>query len=578
MGDRRGWPALVLVLVVAGAAAAQTAPVGPVQQYAVLLEPGTLRTRADSTAPTATELGAGAVVRYLGATADAFGREWQIVGDPQALVRQERWFAIAASPGEIVDLEMADLLTSLPAPRRRPRARLVGESTPEEVLAAAREPVSVSADWWQRSERQRVIEIEAADLLGAEAWRLDPAIVAEVLELLGGREQLGPWPQAPAFGRLHIAPLLPVVWRFDGSEWQLLQGGLTMTPNLSLLGNGDLVIDATHPRVLTGGVLPCWTLVGGRDPGGTAVGRLDVAPVAPVRVARPERRPELALLGLVDLEPRVRPLVSDRLRAPRRLVSSTPGAGVQVQDNSARQAVYLEQVLPESVTAKLRGRTMRLQVYARVPQEGDTASTGTVAVELSAGEETISLSVPVSALPTPVIVSLRVPESATRMRVRLIPMDRSIAVPERGTAIFERVSLVPDEWPDRREPAPLLVRRVRIVTYEASRRYTRAALAVSERTPEALERTWGALLDGDWDREARQRMLAGELQPGMLRDEVGLAWGEPQERSQIGAAERWDWADRSAAFDDAGRLITWTAAAEPQLPEPRLCPSGPEPQ
>lgn len=568
----------LIALAIVGAAVAQSVPTAPVEPHAVLLAPGVLRERADATAPEATRLGEGAILRYYGETTDPFGRPWSIVGDPGALVKRERWFAIAATPREIAALTEADLLTSLPAPRRRPREELVGNATPEATLAAAREPVSVAVSWWQSTERQMVIEAELADLLGADAFRVDPGVVEEAIAMIGGREWLGPWPEEPAFGRLHVSPLLPVVWRFDGDEWRLLQDGLSMTPAFGLLGNGTLAIDPRQPRLLTGSVLPCWSLVGGRDPGGTAVGRLETAPAAPIRVARPERRPELELLGLYDLEPQVRPLVSDRLRAPRLLVPAPTGSGIQVQDNSARQAVYLEQALPPELTAHLRGRTIRFRVDARVPQEGDVASTGTVSVELIAGSESISTSVPVGALPTPITLSLAVPADAQQVRVRLIPLDRSIAVPERGTAIFERATLVPADWPDHLEPAPLLVRRIRIVTYEPARRYVRSAVAVSERAPAELERTWGALLDGEWDDEARRRMLAGELRAGMPQEEVRLAWGEPESRTAIGSAERWDWPLRSAAFDAGGRLLTWTDTAEPPLPEPRRCMPGSEPQ
>lgn len=564
----------LIVLAIVGAAAAQSRRAAPVEPHAVLLEPGVLRERADATAPEATRAGTGAILRYYGETTDPFGRPWSIVGDPGALVKRERWFAIAATPREIARLTEADLLTSLPAPRRRPREELVGNATPEATLAAAREPVSVAVDWWQSVERQLVIEAELADLVGAEAFRVEPAVVEEAIAIIGGREWLGPWPEEPAFGRLYISPLLPVVWRFDGEEWRLLQDGLSMTPAIGLLGNSSLAIDPAQPRMLTGNVLPCWSLVGGRDPGGAAVGRVETAPEAPLRVARPERRPELELLGLTDLEARVRPLVSDRLRAPRLLVPGTTGAGVRVQDNSARQAVYLEQSLPEGIAAQLRGRTVRFRVDARVPQEGDAASTGTVSVELIAGRESVTTSVPVGALPTPITLSLDVPADAAEVKVRLIPLDRSIAVPERGEAIFERAALVPADWPEHLEPAPLMVRRIRIVTYEPAQRYVRSALAVSDRQPDELESTWGALLDGEWDDEARRRMLAGELQPGMPREEVRLAWGEPESRTRIGSAERWDWPLRSAAFDDAGRLLTWTDAVEAPLPEPRRCMPG----
>jgi hypothetical protein len=270
----------------------------------------------------------------------------------------------------------------------------------------------------------------------------------------------------------------------------------------------------------------------------------------------------------------VRPLVGDRLRAPRLLVPSSDRGGVQVQDNSARQAVYLEQTLPEVVAAHLRGRVIRFQVDARVPQEGDVASTGTISVELLAGDQSISTSIPVGALPTPVSLSLEVPAEAETIRVRLIPLDRSIAVPERGSAIFERAALVPADWPDHLEPAPLLVRRIRIVTYEPARRYVRSALAVSERDPADLERTWGALLDGDWDDEAASRILAGELRAGMPREEVRLAWGVPDDETRVGTAERWDWPLRSAAFGADGRLLTWTDASEPEPPEPQVCLPG----
>jgi hypothetical protein len=57
----------------------------------------------------------------------------------------------------------------------------------------------------------------------------------------------------------------------------------------------------------------------------------------------------------------------------------------------------------------------------------------------------------------------------------------------------------------------------------------------------------------------------------MPREQVLLAWGQPDGRADLGAVERWDWAGRSAAFNATGALITWTRTDAAEAPEPARC-------
>jgi hypothetical protein len=245
--------------------------------------------------------------------------------------------------------------------------------------------------------------------------------------------------------------------------------------------------------------------------------------------------------------------------------------GVLLSDVSQRQAVYLEQVIPEAITRQLRGRPVRARLMARA-KGGEGASTATVALEVAAGSIRQSLSVQVGALPTPVELYLTIPEDAETITVRILPTDVSIAVVEGGSVVIDSATVVPAEWPDRLEAAPLLLRRIRTVTYRPAPRYTRATLVISERTPEELNRIWREAQNQS--AQQLERILSGEVEVGMTERQVELAWGDPTSIN-AGDLSRWVWPDRAASFDDEGVLLAWSRQPEQELARASIC--GPEP-
>lgn len=545
--------------------------------HALLLEPAQLLEGPDIAAQEKGRIKSGEVVLYYGETTDAFGRTWSIVGDPHAWVRQESWYAIPAGAEEVLaQTGKISLLSGLPPPPLVRNELPQDEQAAQAILAALRAPLEVAADWWQRS-----IEIDAAylpepgELLGIGVVRVPPAVAQEAVDLVGGREALGPWPETPGFGRLHVSPLLPLVFRYAASGWELGEAPVSLGPTLSLVGNPDLRIDTSRPNESTGVTLQCWRLLGALDPRNMPVGRLGEAPPAPARGSTKARRDSNVFLGLRDLTNSLTPVAAATMLAPRPLRPKTSPRGVVLEDNTLRQAVYLEQVLAPGITAALRGRRVRLQVLARAAPQAEGSASATLGIEIQAGTLRQATSAQVGALPSTLQLEVTIPEDAPTIVIRLLPLDRSIAVQESGNGVFERVELTPAEWPRRLEATTLLLRRVRVVTYSPVRRFTRAPLAVSERDGQQLQATWKELVAGDWTLQQRRSLLAGELSAAMSPQEVRLAWGDPDSRYlSADGLRRWDYADRSAAFGVQEGLLAWTRESRPATSELTPCAGG----
>lgn len=529
------------------------------ERRAVALADGQLQLFAEATAPVRTAFEAGSVFAYFGETTDAFGRTWSIVGDPAAWSRAQRWlvlperFARTAEPGQTLAF-----LDTLGAPA---------------VTAATRRVVRVPAGWWREPEPLRVVEPpRPGELLGVPAYRIPAELLPEVLELSGGLDTLGPWPEAPVRGQLHVGRFQPLVWFWD-SEWTPGETVRLLSPVLGLLGNPLLVPDAAGPDEMTGMEVPCWTLVGALDAAGAAVGEVGDAPDEPATVPGLDRGEDP--LGARDFGLLGWPVADEEVAAPRRVLLQGPSGGVLLQDDSNRQAVYLEQTLPAEVTARLRGRTVRLRVMARAVQQGDTATSVAVGIEMEAGSAREALATQVGVRSTPIIMEMAIPDDAETLTVRLLPQDRSIAVAERGRAVFDAAALAPVEWPATLTPDSLPLRRTLVVGFEPRRAFTRAPIAISSRETDELRDAWPELGNREADRQ--REILAGELTAGMSPEEVALAWGEAGQEVETGALVRWDWSDRSAAFRD-GRLISWTTTPlDPPAPEPGVCRTPREP-
>ncbi len=573
-----------LVLACAAAETYAQSPPGahvPVEEpmYAIALEAGSLRAAAEVTEDGLFAFDAGAIFHYLGETTDTFGREWEMVGDPESWTRLQQWYVVAASVDELRDrVGPVTLIERVPAPATRPeRDSEVVELEDEELspfnlyLASLRLPVAVEVEWWKNTVELDASEVHAVgETLAVPAWAVPAPVVDEAIHLFGGREVLGPWPPEASFGALHVASVLPLVFRRTEHGWESLGRLRTKLPVLGLLSNSQLQLDPNLPAEATGYVLPCWRLAGGLDPRGLPAGRVDVPPPPPTRLTAGARRDEDRFLGSFDLTTRLWPAATAEIAVPRRVAPSALATGVMLQDVNRRQAVYLEQRLPKTVTRRLRGRELRLEIVARAAPESDgTTSTATVGFEIEAGELREAGTGAVGALPGTASLVVTVPEDAEEIIVRLMPADRSIAVGETGRAIFERVTLAPTDWPAALAPAPVILRRVRVDLYAPTPRYTRASMAISTKEPAALSNAWRTLARVQLDAELRRMILAEELDFEMDDRHVRVAWGEPVARHESGV-RRWDWSDRSATFDPTGRLIAWTEQAEDaDLPVPR---------
>ncbi len=590
----KGIPLVRTALVLAFIAAeshAQTPPPGtrePIEDpmYAIALEAGALRAIAEVTEDELFTFDAGTIFLYLGEVTDTFGREWEMVGDPESWSRRQRWYVVAATVEELQErVGPISVLGEFTAPASPPErvsedlesevAELESEvavSSPFDLyLASLRQPLTVEREWWKNTLELDASEVrDVGETLAVPAWAVPSRVVDEVVSLLGGREALGPWPQEASFGALHVTPILPLVFRRGEHGWDSLGRLRSKLPVLGLLGNSQLQLDPNLPAEVTGFVLPCWRLVGALNPRGLAAGRVDLPPPPPSRLAPGARREEDRFLGSFDLTTRVWPPATDENVLPRRAVPSALPTGVFLQDNDRRQAVYLEQRLPVAMSRRLRGRELRLDVVARAaPALDGTTSTVTVGFEIEAGELHEAGSGTVGALPGTASLVVTIPDDAEEITVRLLSTDRSIAVGEAGRAIFERVTLAPADWPKALLPAPVMLRRVRVDLYAPTPRYTRAPLAISAKPPSELSRVWRSLAGEQLEEELRRMILAAELDFEMDDRNVLVAWGEPSMRHDSGV-RRWDWDDRSATFDLSGRLIAWTEQAEDaDLPVPR---------
>jgi hypothetical protein len=568
---------LASIGAIAGLAAAQTQsppPPGPVYvpekpRYVVALEDGQLFAGPDVASREVETFRRGAIFPFVAEQTDAFGYDWTAVELGDSWRRTERWYVVPESDGGLEGTVSA--LTSVPAPPELPAVGFATSEAAVAFLALQKVPIAVTEDWFNA-----VTTIDAAsvdretDVLGLPAWRVDAEIAEELLDYLGGLEALGPFPDDAAAGRLFPDPRSGLWLRYDGRRWGLMSPPLANRETISLAANPQFRLDADAPPEATGGVVACWSLQGGLGPTGLAVGSVAAAPAAPARLAGAARPEGDFLRGYYDLGGRAWPTAVDGMLAPRRIVPPPQQAGVVLDDRSRRAAVYLEQVLSARLVERLRGTEVRVELIARAAPNPQGPATATVALDVEAGSLRQTLNLQVGALPTPLTLNFVVPEDASRLTIRVLPADLSIVVTEQGQAILDSLSLAPASWPARLGAAPLLLQRVRSVTYRASPRYTRATMAVSERTPEELASIWRRIGGAEVSDDRLAMVLAGEVEIGMTQLDVELAWGAAEDIEE-GSLTRWHWLDRAASFDPAGLLVGWTRQPERPLPEPSFC-------
>lgn len=562
----------------------EQAALAPGARLAVLLAPATLSTAPGSGTAVLAEVPAGTVVVRYGERRDDFGRDWHEVGVPWGLERFEDELLAPFSPRIYRDWlgaagERAERVAFLD---------LEGERSGTVVFDAA--PAAASsrsgrggtrADGWRLSWWTRIRAVGAGRLaefegMAAVPLRRVPWLVAlEMLALRGGVEALPGWPAEPRLGQIHVPAPLPLLFRWTGDRWQLDDPPLFAGEVVSLLDNPELRVDRDAPEVAASPPLPCWTLVGAVDPSGAVGGILARAAEPPApdvpadawRADRLGRRDLSKVLQRVVPEGQQVPEVPDGLEADAEELRG----GVQVVDRDRRAAVYLEQSLPSELVAALAGRTLVLEVVARSPEDGGA---GTAGIFVDLDGDPVVRGITVSERPSPVRLEIALPADATRLTVRLLPTDPSLAVDGLGSAIFDRAVLRPADWPAELSRADLLLHRARLIGYRPLRAYTRAPLVASGRPLDAVLAAWRGAMAAALDEERRRSVISGEVVAGMSPEQVRLAWGEPSaviEGPELpGLEARWDYADRSATFGD-GRLVAWS------LPGPEPPPETPSP-
>lgn len=528
-------------------------------------------------------LEAGTVLGYLGTEEDDFGREWQVVGLPStARRRSSRYYAPfdaaayrdlrARGDGAVAFLDLGD---GEEEGRDETRTFVFGEPSSSRKAADREAAEERVRPWWRRIEPLGPDVLPRfTDVAAVDVSRIPWVVALEALDLRGGLETLGGWPDDPIPGQLHVPASLPLVFRWNGDGWELGEPPRFVGSVFGLLDNPLLSVDREGAPVADSPPLPCWTFGGAVDAYGEIAGGLAPAPEAhEPSFGKDAWRADA--LGRRNLGALLLPVIDeDELVPPRPLERSERG-GVRVDDSSRRQTVFLEQELPEEMVRRLRGRSLVLDVRVRGLPEEQGATAG---VFVEAGADPVVQGVPLFPGPVWVTLEIAVAEEAESVTVRLLPTDPTLGAEGQGSAIFERVVLRPPEWPRELTSGDLLLRGVLATRYRPVPGYVRAPVAVSRRPRRELERLWPRLAAIDATPERIRTLLAGELRAGMSREEVRWAWGDPdavvEAPDVVGFDGRWEWADRSASFLD-DRLVTWSVPGpEPPPQAPAPCVGG----
>ena len=591
--DRRLLALSLIAAAVATAGRQATGPPGelpaPEGVYAVLLQDADLFASPTSDGEIVVRVPAGSHLGYVGETTDAFDRAWFTVQDPfRSQPRQRKWLAPFNAAELLAFGGRAAVLADRLPPLTVGGAR--GSATAAALAAATAAAQPARAPWWMPAAELTATHAPTFDgVVALSAAAVEEAQAREAIELLGGQEALADWPADPLPGELFVPPRLPVVFVFDGSEWRLRRPARLFGDALSLLDNPLLLPDLSAPPLAGGPAIACWELVGALTPGGGPAGSIQVAPPR-----TPPRGRALPLPDAGEPDPANAPLRIQGLLPPAPALARVPPrvdpppipSGVEIRDDDGRQAVYLEQTLDPALARRLRGRDVVLDVVARTPAAAQSAATFGVNVQIDGGPATgaaadriqLSTSFTVDANPVRFAYPFTVPEAAESLTVRLLPLDRSIAVDQQGAVIFERVTLRLAHWPARPAAASLPLNRVTATSWEGARLHTRSPIALTTRPAEEVEAIWPQVAASDWSVEDKQLVLAGELRHGMSPEQVRLAWGEPEEEEpagEYGIDHRWRYPDRYVAFT-AGKVIAFATTPEEVAKPPVLrCSGGP---
>jgi len=526
---------------------------------AFFLEPAVVRTEASGSATVLSEMPIGSSLEYVGEISDDFGRDWSIVAYPWKLERYQQVFLAPFNELEYSQVSGTTAVIVPPASMTSSAARFFAS------VASAPQATGPSGPWWTTVVAiGPEYDLEFGDLEAVDARTVPAAAAQEAIEIFGGPRGLGDWPREPIAGQLHVPDLLPLLFRWNGTEWRLLEPVQFLGTSFGLLGNPALVLDRTGPAGPGGFDVPCWKLVGAMDPRGAVAGTVEAgAAVEDPKVEENAWKPDL-ITGLRNLTSVVWPTVTAATATPPRIFRSAAPRGILLSDNARRQAVYLQQDLGPEIIGKLRGRELSLDVWARTPPKA-TASVA-IGIDVEVGGERFSAGGTVSESSTLVSVTFTVPEGAEWLTVRLLPLDTSLAVEQAGAAIFERAALRLSTWPQTMDPSLIPLHRVTVSSYRPVRAHSRAALAVTARPVAEVDRIWNRVISAAWPVEDKQLIIAGRVRVGMTTEQVGLSWGEPTATALAGEIPgldlRWDYEDRSAAFS-GDELVSWTVRVPP---------------
>jgi len=573
---------LLLALLLLASAAAHAGQAGAPGEIfipedalrAVLLEPAEFFADPTSAGEIVARWPAGTVLDYAGETTDEFGRIWYTVRHPNRLQRRRDVYLAPFNARQFHDFGYRGALLADRQPARAGRAAAVPTAS-----AASSSPAK---PWWQPVSVLELGHHATFDgVVGISATAADPEELRQAIELLGGVASLGDFPADPLPGELFVPALLPVIFQFDGQDWDLARPVRLLDDAVSLLGNGSFMVDRSSPPLTGGPALYCWDLIDSIDPRGAAVGSVQVAPVpAPPRrglPAPPDMGPfdiTVAPLGIR----RFLPPAPDATRVPLRVDPLPQPSGVLLSDNASRQAVYLQQRLGSDLARRLRGMSVVVDVVARdAPRVG--AATFGIDVEAAlAGDGTEHFFTSFTSRPSArrYELAFEVPADTEELTVRLLPLDRSLARDQRGSVIFQRASLRLASWNPDPPPGAVVLNRISANAFQGVELHTRARIVVTNRSVEEIQSTWLSVTAADWAAEDQEMVLSGELSPGMSPDQVTAAWGSPDtDSSQVsgaGVERRWEYADRYVVFFDDGVISFRRRSPPAQTTTVRMCP------
>ena len=180
---------------------------------AVLLESAELYADPTSAGEIVARWPAGTVLEYAGETTDEFGRTWYTVRDPNRLQRRRDVYLAPFNGRQFGDFGYRGALLADRQPALARRAA---------VATASAASFSPEKPWWQPVSVLELGHHATFDgVVGIGATAADPEELRQAIELLGGMASLGDFPEHPLPGELFVPALLPVVFQFDGEDWDL---------------------------------------------------------------------------------------------------------------------------------------------------------------------------------------------------------------------------------------------------------------------------------------------------------------------------------------------------------------------